>query len=179
MFWSVSARSNGAMTRLQPAENPDAVIGCRLGRSPCAAPTTSGLRCSRSSWPERRVSADHPLRRIKAMDDEVLGGISATFDAMCRLARPSMQPERLLKSQILMALYSVGSDRQFREPARFQPAVPPVLEMNGDAPTFDASSFSRIGTGRGSAAGDEPPCFARRCWTYVLTAFHTGPLEAV
>jgi hypothetical protein len=66
--------------------------------------------------PERRIAPDHPLRRIKAMADEVLGNLSSTFDAMySKTGRPSIPPERLLKSQILMALYSVRSDRQFCE----------------------------------------------------------------
>jgi transposase len=66
--------------------------------------------------PERRIPADHPLRRIKAMADEVLNGLSAVFDAMySKVGRPSIPPERLLKSQILMALYTVRSDRQFCE----------------------------------------------------------------
>jgi hypothetical protein len=29
--------------------------------------------------PERRIPADHPLRRIKTMADEVLNGLSKTF----------------------------------------------------------------------------------------------------
>ncbi len=63
--------------------------------------------------PEKRIPADHPLRRIKAMADEILAGLSSTFDAMySSVGRPSIPPERLLKSQILMALYSVRSDRQ-------------------------------------------------------------------
>jgi transposase len=94
--------------------------------------------------PERRVPADHPLRRIKAMADEVLGGMSATFDAMySRLGRPSIPPERLLKSQILMALYSVRSDRQFCEQLDYNLLFRWFLDMNADEPTFDASSFSR------------------------------------
>ena len=63
--------------------------------------------------PERRVPADHPLRRIKTMADEILAGLSSTFDAMySKVGRPSIPPERLLKSQILMALYSVRQDAQ-------------------------------------------------------------------
>jgi transposase len=66
--------------------------------------------------PERRIPADHPLRRIKAMADEILRELSATLDAMySSVGRPSIPPERLPESQILMALYSVRSDRQFCE----------------------------------------------------------------
>jgi transposase len=94
--------------------------------------------------PERRIPADHPLRRIKAMADEILTGLSGTFDAMySNVGRPSIPPERLLKSQILMALYTVRSDRQFCEQLDYNLLFRWFLDMNADEPTFDASSFSR------------------------------------
>jgi transposase len=94
--------------------------------------------------PERRVAADHPLRRIKAMADEVLAGLTKTFDAMySSVGRPSIPPERLLKSQILIALYSVRSDRQFCEQLDYNLLFRWFLDMSADEPTFDASSFSR------------------------------------
>lgn len=94
--------------------------------------------------PERRIAQDHPLRRIKAMTDEVLRSLSTTFDAMySKTGRPSIPPERLLKSQILMALYSVRSDRQFCEQLDYNLLFRWFLDMSADEPTFDASSFSR------------------------------------
>ena len=94
--------------------------------------------------PERRIPADHPLRRIKAMADEILAGLTKTFDAMySAVGRPSIPPERLLKSQILIALYSVRSDRQFCEQLDYNLLFRWFLDMNADEPTFDASSFSR------------------------------------
>ncbi len=94
--------------------------------------------------PERQIPADHPLRRIKAMADEILSELSATFDGMySSVGRPSIPPERLLKSQILMALYSVRSDRQFCEQLDYNLLFRWFLDMNADEPTFDASSFSR------------------------------------
>ena len=94
--------------------------------------------------PERRIPADHPLRRIKTMADEILAGLSSTFDAMySAVGRPSIPPERLLKSQILIALYSVRSDRQFCEQLDYNLLFRWFLDMNADEPTFDASSFSR------------------------------------
>ena len=94
--------------------------------------------------PERRIPADHPLRRIKTMADEILAELSKTFDAMySAVGRPSIPPERLLKSQILIALYSVRSDRQFCEQLDYNLLFRWFLDMNADEPTFDASSFSR------------------------------------
>jgi transposase len=95
--------------------------------------------------PEKRVAPDHPLRRIKAMADKILVGLTKTFDAMySAVGRPSIPPERLPKSQILIALYSVRSDRQFCEQLDYNLLFRWFLDMNADEPTFDASSFSRI-----------------------------------
>jgi transposase len=94
--------------------------------------------------PEKRVPADHPLRRIKQMADDILLSLSPTFDAMYSdVGRPSIPPERLLKSQVLMALYSVRSDRHFCEQLDYNLLFRWFLDMNVDEPTFDASSFSR------------------------------------
>jgi transposase len=94
--------------------------------------------------PERRIAPDHPLRRIKQMADKILRSLSATFDAMySKVGRPSIPPERLLKAQVLMALYTVRSDRQFCEQLDYNLLFRWFLDMSADEPTFDASSFSR------------------------------------
>jgi transposase len=75
---------------------------------------------------ERRVPKNHPLRQIKAMADEVLVSLSPTFDAMySSTGRRSIPPETLLKSMLLIALYSVRSERMLRT-ARLQHALPLV-----------------------------------------------------
>lgn len=62
------------------------------------------------------VPPTHPLRAIKKLADEALQKLSPTFDAMyAHGGRPSIPPERLLKSMLLMALYTVRSERQFCE----------------------------------------------------------------
>ena len=63
---------------------------------------------------EERVPRDHPLRTIKRIADAALADLSPVFDAMYAAeGRPSIPPERLLKAQLLMALYSVRSERAF------------------------------------------------------------------
>ena len=52
--------------------------------------------------PEQRVRADHPLRAIRVMVDEVLRQLSRRFDAMyASVGRPSIAPEKLLRAQLL------------------------------------------------------------------------------
>jgi transposase len=66
--------------------------------------------------PETRLPQTHPLRAIKRLADAALVTLSPVFDAMyAEGGRPSIPPERLLKSMLLMALYSVRSERQFCE----------------------------------------------------------------
>ncbi len=65
---------------------------------------------------ERRVPTDHPLSSIKAYADAALQAISPKLDELYgRTGRPSIAPERLLKGQLLIALYTVRPDRAFCE----------------------------------------------------------------
>jgi hypothetical protein len=63
---------------------------------------------------ETRIPSDHPLRRIKKMADQELVGLSRVFDRMyCKLGRPSVAPEKILKSLLLIGL-SKESRRDLR-----------------------------------------------------------------
>ncbi len=65
---------------------------------------------------EDRIRADHPLRDVKRRVDRILAALSTEF-AKCysRTGRPSVPPERLLKAQLLLSLYSIRSERQLCE----------------------------------------------------------------
>lgn len=93
---------------------------------------------------EERIRKDHPLRRIKEAADEVLRGMSWTFTAMYSdVGRPSVPPEVLLKSQLLIALYSVRSDRLFCDRLDTDLLFRWFLDMDIDTPSIDHSTFSR------------------------------------
>jgi transposase len=94
--------------------------------------------------PEQRVPAEHPLRPIKALAERVLSSLSRTFSRMySKTGRPSIPPERLLKAQILIALYSVRSDRMFCEQLDYNLLFRWFLDMTIDEPSFDHSSFTK------------------------------------
>ncbi len=96
---------------------------------------------------ESRVPSDHPLRAIKNLTERALSEISADLDMLySNNGRPSIAPERLLKGQLLMALYSVRSDRQFCEQLDYNILFRWFLDMNLEAPTLDQSNFSRLRT---------------------------------
>jgi transposase len=93
---------------------------------------------------EHRIAADHPLRRIKAMADAELTRLSLVFDRMyAERGRPSVPPERLLKACLLIALYSIRSERQLREQLRYNLLFQWFLDLDLHAATFDASTFAK------------------------------------
>jgi transposase len=93
---------------------------------------------------EERIRPDHPLRAIKRYADQVLGTMNRTFNAMYgEVGRPSVPPEVLLKSQLLMALYTVRSDRLFCERLDTDILFRWFLDMDMDEASFDHSTFSK------------------------------------
>lgn len=57
------------------------------------------------------MPADHPLRAIRALVDEILRDMSREFDgSYARVGRPSILPERLLRAQLLQIFYSIRSE---------------------------------------------------------------------
>jgi transposase len=59
------------------------------------------------------------------------------------VGRPSTPPERLLKASLLMALYTVRSERLFCEQLDYNLLFRWFLDLNWDEPAFDHSTFSR------------------------------------
>ena len=94
--------------------------------------------------PEKRVAKDHPLRRVKQLAQEALAQLSAVFDQMySAVGRPSIPPERLLKASLLMALYTVRSERLFCEQLNYNLLFRWFLDLEMDEASFDHSTFSR------------------------------------
>jgi transposase len=95
--------------------------------------------------PESRVPPDHPLRSIKAHTDRVLKELSGELDALySETGRPSIPPERLLKGQLLIALYSVRSDRLFCQMLDYNILFRWFLDMSLEDPGLDQSNFTRL-----------------------------------
>ena len=93
---------------------------------------------------EERIPIEHPLRRIKKLADERLVKLAGVFNRMySQVGRPSIAPERILKSLLLMALYSVRSERQFCEQLGYNLLFRWFLEMELEESSFDATVFSK------------------------------------
>jgi transposase len=94
--------------------------------------------------PEKRVPEKHPLRAVKQMAEAALKELSPLFDAMYSTeGRSSIPPERLLKASLLMAFYTVRSERLFCEQLDYNILFRWFLDMNMEEPSFDHSTFSK------------------------------------
>lgn len=95
---------------------------------------------------ESRIPERHPIREIKRLIAQVFGDLDTYFDDLyAEGGRSSIPPERLLGAKVLMALYTVRSDRQFCERLRYDLLFQWFLDINPDEEEaiFDASSFSK------------------------------------
>lgn len=93
---------------------------------------------------EDLIPKDHPIRRIRKVVDDVLAELDPEFTAMySRIGRPSVPPEQLLKATVLMALYSVRSERAFCERLNFDLLFKWFLDLPIDAKAFDATTFTK------------------------------------
>jgi transposase len=92
---------------------------------------------------EDRIRPDHPLRDIKRRVDRLLDGMSPAFaKAYSTTGRPSVPPERLLKALLLMALYSVRSERQLCERIDTDLLFRWFLDLHPSDDAFDPSTFT-------------------------------------
>jgi len=91
--------------------------------------------------PDELVPATHPIRRIRPMVELALESLAPTFDAMYAAeGRPSIPPEHLLKGCLLMALYSIRSERQFCERLQYDLLFKWFLGLNVSDPACGGKS---------------------------------------
>jgi len=93
---------------------------------------------------EEFIPANHPIRRIRQLTDQVLAELSPQLSAMyASIGRPSVPPEHLVKASLLMALYSIRSERQFCERLQYDLLFKWFLGLTLTEPAFDPTSFTK------------------------------------
>ena len=93
---------------------------------------------------EWRVPADHPLRAIRVMVNAALAELDAEFTAMyAPIGRPSIPPEKLLRSSLLQAFYTIRSERQLMERLNFDLLFRWFVGLGIDDEVWDHSVFSK------------------------------------
>jgi transposase len=94
--------------------------------------------------PDQVVPQDHSIRQIKPIMDRALAELSPTFNQMyAEVGRPSIPPEHLLKGCLLIALYSIRSERQFCERLQYDLLFKWFLDLNIMDQALDPSTFSK------------------------------------
>jgi transposase len=94
--------------------------------------------------PEQRVRADHPLRAIRRLTDEVFRTLSPRFSAMySAIGRPSIPPEQLLRALILQSLYTVRSERLLMEEIDYSVLFRWFVGLGMDDPIWSPTTFSK------------------------------------
>lgn len=90
------------------------------------------------------IPPGHPIRRVRTLVDELLATLSPQLTAMYAPdGRYSVPPEHLMKASLLMALYSIRSERQFCERLQYDLLFKWFLGLNITDPAFDHSTFSK------------------------------------
>ena len=94
--------------------------------------------------PEKRVPADHPLRPIRKMVDEILKEMSPQFAKLySEVGRPSIAPERLFRSLLLQIFYSVRSERMLIEQLQYNLLFRWFVGMEMDEAVWNHAVYSK------------------------------------
>jgi transposase len=94
--------------------------------------------------PGELIPDQHPIRHVRPFVESALARLEPTFEGIyAKVGRPSIPPEQLLKASVLMALYSIRSERQFCERLQYDLLFKWFLGLNVQDPAFDATTFSK------------------------------------
>ena len=93
---------------------------------------------------ERRIPADHPLRPIRAMTDEVLRQLSPRLSRLYpKTGWPSVAPEKLLRALLVQVLYSIRSERLLMEQLEYNLLFRWFVGLSMDDPVWDVTVFTK------------------------------------
>jgi len=93
---------------------------------------------------EKRVPQDHPLRSIRTMVDVILKDLSPLFETLySNTGRPSIAPEKLLRTLLLQVLYTIRSERLLMEQLDYNLLFRWFVGLSMDDAIWDATVFSK------------------------------------
>ena len=93
---------------------------------------------------EARVRRDHPLRGIRVLVNAALLALERDFTALySSMGRPSIPPEKLLRSMLLQAFYSIRSERLLMERLEYDLLFRWFVGIGVDDAVWDHSVFSK------------------------------------
>ena len=113
------------------------------GERPCEAESTTNYPLFHVFSVEDRIRPDHPLRDIKRRVDRILAGMSAVFTRRTASpAGPACRRNGCSRRLLLMALYSVRSERQLCERIDTDLLFRWFLDLQPSDEAFDATTFT-------------------------------------
>src|ERR671911_2443918 len=90
------------------------------------------------------VPKDRPLRAIRPLVNAALARLSPDFERLYAVTgRASIAPEKLLRSLLLQAFYSVRSERQLMEQLTYNMLFRWFVGLSMDAPVWDVTVFTK------------------------------------
>jgi transposase len=93
---------------------------------------------------EERIAVDHPARAIRGLVDRALQRMDGELSKLySTTGRPSIAPERLLRAQLLMVLYSIRSERQLMEQLNYNLLFRWFVGLEMDDPVWDVTVFTK------------------------------------
>ncbi len=93
---------------------------------------------------EELVPVDHPLRPLRAMVNAALEKLSPTFAKIYSpYGRPSIAPEKQLRAILLMALYSVRSERMLMEQLQYNMLFRWFVGLSIEDAVWDVTVFTK------------------------------------
>lgn len=94
--------------------------------------------------PEARVPQSHPLRPILSMADKALKELSPVFSELYSVVgRPSIPPEKLLRSLLLQIFYSIRSERMLVEQLDYNLLFRWFVGLSMDEAIWDHSVYAK------------------------------------
>jgi transposase len=93
---------------------------------------------------EERIPKDHPLRAVRRMVDAVLLDLSPQFQHLySSTGRPSIPPEKLLRTLLLQVLYTVRSERLMMEQLDYNLLFRWFVGLSQNERVWDPTVFSK------------------------------------
>ena len=94
--------------------------------------------------PEKRVPANHPLRKIRALVREVLKELSHSLGKLyASEGRPSVPPEQLFCALLLQVFYGIRSERQLMEQLDYNLLYRWFVGLSPDDPVWVPTTFTK------------------------------------
>ena len=94
--------------------------------------------------PDKRVPANHPLRKVRELVRDVLSDLNRSLGRLyASEGRPSIPPEQLLSALPLQVFYGIRSERQLMEQLDYNLLYRWFVGLSPDDPVWDPTTFTK------------------------------------